>query len=121
MRRSLLITLLALTLSGLALASQSLTCTGVPLAPQLSCFYESPSLTLGALELTTGAYLVIPDREWLVHPNANSIVDFAPYVTIAEYQPTWAWWVELRMPKIGGVPAVFGITDPIRVGFTYRW
>ncbi len=105
---------LALTLSGLALASQSVTCTAAPIAPRLACFYESPSLTLGALEFTTGAYLT-------ADPSEQSVVSFAPYFTIADYQPTYAWWVELRMPKLNGVPAVLGITDPIRVGFTYRW
>ena len=114
MRRSALITTLALTLSGLALASQSITCTAAPLAPRLNCYYESPSMTLGALELTTGAYATID-------PHEQSVVSFAPYLTIAEYEESFAWWVELRMPKLNGVPAVFGITDPIRVGLTYRW
>ena len=114
MRRSLLITLLALMLTGAAFASQSVTCTAAPIAPRLSCFLESPSMTLGAFELTTGAYATID-------PHEQSVVSFAPFLTIAEYQPTWAWWLELRLPKVDGVPAVFGITDPVRLGFTVRW
>jgi len=71
-------------------------------------------MTLGALELTTGAYATID-------PHEQSVVSFAPFFTIADYQAGYAWWVELRMPKLDGVPAVFGSTDPVRLGFTVRW
>ena len=113
--RSLRVTLLALTLSvgGLAAASQSVTCTAAPLAPWLDCFYESPAAHLGPFEVTTGAYLQ-------VDPARGSVIDLAPYLTVAEYRDTYAWWVELRVPKLRGVP-VLGINDPIRAGFTYRW
>lgn len=141
MRRFLLTTLLALTLSGLALAladspkpaqppqppqaTQSITCTGAPLAPWLDCFYESPSITLGSLEVTAGAYARIDPGgwDWARLPQTETawhVISLAPYLTIAEYRPTYAWWVEARMPKLGHIP-VLGITDPIRIGFTYRW
>lgn len=138
MRRSLLITLLALTLSALALAladappkpppkqpTQSLTCTGAPLGPWLDCLYESPSLHLGTFELTTGAYFRLdasgPYPFWTAEPPGSmTVISLAPYVTLAQYTPTYAWWIEARVPKLAHIP-MLGITDPLRVGFTYRW
>lgn len=124
MRRSLLTIALALTSSGFALAAgstpastpaptHSVTCTAAPLAPWLNCFYEQPFVTLGSLEVDGGAYLEL-------QPATSDVVSLAPYLDVAQYRDTYAWFVELRLPKLGGVP-VLGINDPIRVGFTYRW
>lgn len=96
-----------------AQTTQSLTCTSAVLTPNLNCFWEAPITTIAGLQVTGGAYAVID-------PNVQGVLELAPYVSIASYQPTYGWWVEVRVPKFAGVP-VIGVTDPIRAGVSIRW
>lgn len=109
-RRLLLITLLAWTLCGSALAAGSLTCSAT--SSRAGCFYEVPAFVLGPLEVAVG---VDAQAGW--GDGASS--HLAPYAIVGWYAPTWSAWLELALPD-SRVPT-FGRPDPWRVGFTVRF
>lgn len=108
--RLLLITLLALTLSGSALAAGSLTCSAT--SSRAGCFYEVPTFVLGSLEVAVGV-----DAQVGWGDGAGS--HLAPYAIVGWYAPTWSAWLEFHLPETG-IPTL-GRPDPWRIGVTFRF
>jgi hypothetical protein len=116
----LLITILALTLGGSALAADdiqeprelgnSVTCS-VTLRGA-GCFVERPLLVLGAFEVAIGF-----DARAVWAGSERSYA--APYAILGWYEREWAAWVEVWIPDVGVPP--LGKPDPIRAGFTVRF
>jgi hypothetical protein len=110
-RRLLLITLLALTFSGSALAAGSVTCSVS--STRGGCFIEQPVWVLGPLEVAVG---VDAQAGW----GAGAGSHLAPYAVVGWFSPAaWAIWVEFALPS-SRVP-VLGRPDAWRVGFTFRF
>lgn len=114
-RRLLVITTLAMTLTGSALAEgnplagSTVTCSATPQVA--GCYLERPVWTVGPLELALGV-----DAQAAYAGGRSG--HLAPYVSAAWYANTWSVWGEVFMPH-SGVPIV-GRADWFRVGFTWR-
>lgn len=127
-RRLLLITILALTLFGSALAEgeattepiagflsgSSITCSTAWPSSTTGCWWEKRVLVLGAVELAVGV-----DAQAVLTGGLND-AHLAPYLIAAWYGEQASAWAELRLPELSGVP-VLGSPDWLRVGFTLRF
>lgn len=127
----LLVTTLALTLFGSALAEgeattedvavpfsvlagSSITCSTAWPSSTTGCWWERPVLVLGAVELAVGV-----DAQAVLTGGLND-AHLAPYVILAAYLDTWSAWAEVRLPELAGIP-VLGSPDWLRAGFTLRF
>lgn len=120
MRLRLLSTILAMMLTGAALAKDfnadpgpvyTLSCTAAPLSVTVACFIERPVLTFGGFEVAIGvdaraAFLELEDAS------------VAAYGILAYYAPNWNAWLEVALPEV--IPPI-GRVDPVRLGFTLRF
>ena len=127
-RRLLLITLLALTLFGSALAdaegatenvapgasfftNSTLTCSARLPSAVLGCFWERPIATLGPVELAVGV-----DAQAALRGAVGGHV--AAYIVAAVYLDSWSAWVEVFTPEV--MPPI-GSPDWLRTGFSIRF
>lgn len=105
----------------------NLTCSAAIPSVTVGCYAERPVLTLGSLEVAVGvdaelALNVAPKDAMVALQDAQPFVDghLAPYIVAAWYAEDWSAWAELRLPSLGGIPAI-GDSDYLRVGFTTRF
>lgn len=109
--RRLLPLVLALLLTGNALAEGRVTCSVTPSVG--GCFYETTVFSVVFLEVAVGADA---QAAWRVGRESH----LAPYVIVTYYGEPWDVWLEVFAPKLGNVP-VIGRPDWFRVGFTWRF
>jgi hypothetical protein len=118
----LLLTILALTLGGSALAAEPEGNGGVPLAGYsvtcsatlrgAGCFLEKPVIVFGPLEVAIG---FDARASWAASERSYA----APYAILGWYEPRWAAWLEIALPDTH-LP-IIGKPDPFRFGFTVRF
>ena len=112
MRHLLPIALLALTLSGSAVAEGNRTLTCSATNTVAGCMIEQPAFTLGPLEVAVGV-----DAQLAYGGGRES--HFGPYLLVGWYETSYAVWAEFHLPETG-IPTV-GRPDFWRVGFTVRF
>jgi hypothetical protein len=115
-------TLLGLILGALALATAetSLTCTGAIPTGSGMCFLERPAASFLGFEVAYGLELGVQAGAALRGEiTADDVLSLAPYAILGSYQEDYAWWLELRTPRLG-IP-ILGTTDFLRAGVTVRW
>ena len=110
-RRLLLSTILAMTLTGSALAAGSVTCSVTPAVG--GCYYERIVAELFGVEFAVG---VDAQAAW----GDGRTGHLAPYGSIAYYAPTWSAWLEVFMPQAAPSVPIVGRSDWFRLGFTWR-
>lgn len=127
----LLITILALTFSGSALAEgdpatesiaapfsvlagSTITCSTAWPSATVGCWWEKRVLTLGDFEVA-----IAMDAQLALGGTRETYL--APMFSAAWYSATASMWLELAVPD-GWLPVPhFGRTDWLRVGFSYQW
>jgi hypothetical protein len=113
----LLLTILALTLCGSALAADPPSLSGYSVTCSVTlrgagCFLEKPVIVFGPLEVAIG---FDARASWTTEARSYA----APYTVIGWYEPRWAAWLEIALPDTH-LP-VIGKPDPFRFGFTVRF
>jgi len=113
----LLLTTLALTLSGSVLAAEPPELSGYSVTCSVTlrgagCFVERPVIVIGPLEVSIG---FDARASWASEARGYA----APYAVLGWYAPKWAAWVEIALPDTS-IP-VLGKPDPFRAGFTIRF
>ena len=129
--RLLLVTIVALLLSGSALAegasttedvappafsvlsNATLSCSARLPATVVGCFIERPLLVLfNTVELAIG----VDAQAALTNDYRGHL---APYIVAAFYGEALSAWIEVRLPELAGLHPL-GDPDFIRAGFAYR-
>lgn len=110
-------------------AASTLSCSLVLPGGVGGCFYELPVVVAGDWELSLGVD-VQGDAgallSFLRSSNEDDLAAFlhgshaAPFLTLAWYGEWDSAWLEMRMPRLTGVP-ILGDPSWLRVGFTYRF
>lgn len=123
----LLITLLATTLLGAALAEgdpatepiagllagSSITCSTAWPSSVTGCWWEKRILTFGDFEVAIAldAAITLNTRDWYT----------SPMLSLAWYGETASIWVEVALPPDAIPIPRLGRSDWARIGFSYRW
>lgn len=128
MPRRTLTALAAVMLLGFALAQQSddpatedvaaaartVTCQAAAPAWAALCTAETTVALLGPFEVMLG----LEGRIAYADATASLTGSVAGFLTVAYWSDWGGAWLDVRLPEI--VPPI-GVSDWVRVGFTYRW
>lgn len=90
----------------------TLTCSARLPTAVVGCFAELPVLVLGAFEVAIGV-----DAQVAFTDAARG--HLAPYAVISYYGDSWAAWTEIRLPELHGLQPL-GDPDWLRLGFSVR-